>query len=141
MSDDLYRRDTLVLAHLRGYPEELRHYSNLIKQAHPRGMSALDFVLRRPAASDSLIAAVCRAVAAGESVLSAVEAAERFGVTPRAFLETIASQPDFPAPLFANAEKRIWRSEDIEARAGATGPPGGQASRGHRGQDPSLGDV
>src|SRR3989337_2091581 len=60
MADDLYQRDTLVLAHLRGYPEELRHYSNLIKQAHPRGMSALDFVLRRPAASDSSFATARR---------------------------------------------------------------------------------
>src|SRR3989304_4991458 len=82
MADDLYQRDTLVLQHLRGYPEELRHYSNLIKQAHPRGMSALDFVLRRPAASDSFIAAICRLVAAGEAVLSAVEGGERFGGPP-----------------------------------------------------------
>jgi len=115
VADDLYQRDTLVLQHLRGYPEELRHYSNLIKQAHPRGMSALDFVLRRPAASDSFIAAVCRLVAAGEEVLSAVEAAERFAVPPRTFLETIAARPDFPAPLFANAEKRVWRAGEVEA--------------------------
>ena len=138
MSDEFYKRDTLILAHLRGYPEELRHYSNLIKQAHPRGMSALDFVLRRPAASDSFIAAICRAVAAGESVLSAVEAAERFGVNPRAFLETIASQPDFPAPLFASENRRIWRAADIEARAEANRPAEGQASGG---QDPPLGDM
>jgi len=112
-ADDLYQRDTLALQHLRGYPEELRHYSNLIKQAHPRGMSALDFVLRRPAASDSFIAAVCRLVAAGEEILSAVEAAERFGVSPRVFLEEIASRPHFPAPLFAHAEKRLWRAADV----------------------------
>jgi hypothetical protein len=115
MADDLYARDTLVLQHLRGYPEELRHYSNLIKQAHPRGMSALDFVLRRPAASDSFVAAVCRLVAAGEHLLSAVEAAEHFGVAPRPFLETIAARPDFPAPLFAREEKRLWRAGDVEA--------------------------
>ncbi len=136
MADELYRRDTLVLAHLRGYPEELRHYSNLIKQAHPRGMSALDFVLRRPTASDSFIAAICRQVAAGEEVLSAVEAAERFSVAPRAFLETIASQPDFPFPLFASGDRRIWRAADIEARA-ATGTRG----QGPGGQDPSLADL
>ncbi len=118
MADELYQRDTLVLAHLRGYPEDLRHYSNLIKQAHPRGTSALDFVLRRPAASDSFIAAICRQVAAGEAVLSAVEAAERFGVNPRAFLETIAARPDFPAPLFASADKRIWRAGDVDAYHG-----------------------
>jgi len=127
-AEDLFQRDTLVLQHLRGYPEELRHYSNLIKQAHPRGMSALDFVLRRPAASDSLIAAVCRFVADGEEILSAVEAAERFGVNPRVFLETIAARPDFPAPLFAHAEKRLWRAADVQwyqDRHGETPPVGG----------------
>ncbi len=127
MADDLYQRDTRVLAHLRGYPEELRHYSNLIKQSHPRGTSALDFVLRRPAASDSFIAAICRLVAAGEEVLSAVEAAERFGVPPRTFLETIAARPDFPPPLFAHEEKRVWRTGDVEAyrqQHGETPPAG-----------------
>jgi len=127
MADDLYQRDTLVLQHLRGYPEELRHYSNLIKQAHPRGMSALDFVLRRPAASDSFIAAICRLVAAGEAVLSAVEAAERFEVPPRTFLETIAARPDFPPPLFAHDEKRVWRAGDVEVYRQQYGevPPAG----------------
>jgi hypothetical protein len=113
--EDAFQRDTLVLRHLRGYPEELRHYSNLIKQAHPRGISALDFVLRRPAASDSFIAAVCRLVADGEDLLSAVEAAERFGLPPRAFLETIAARPDFPPPLFASGDRRVWPARDVEA--------------------------
>lgn len=128
-ADDLFQRDTLVLQHLRGYPEELRHYSNLIKQAHPRGMSALDFVLRRPAASDSFIAAVCRLVAGGEEILSAVEAAEWFGVSPRAFLEEIAARPDFPAPLFANAAKRLWRAADV------------QTYQHRHGEAPPAGDV
>ena len=136
MDDELYQRDTLVLAHLRGYPEELRHYSNLIKQAHPRGMSALDFVLRRPTASDSFIAAVCRQIAAGEEILSAVEAAERFAVTPRAFLETIAAEPDFPAPLFASGDRRIWRAADIEAR-----PEVRSRGQGPGGKTPSLGEL
>lgn len=112
---DFFQRDTLVLQHLRGYPDELRHYSNLIKQAHPRGMSALDFVLRRPAASDSMIAAVCRLVAAGETIYSAVEAAERFNLPPRAFLETMAARPDFPVPLFVSGERRLWRAGDVDA--------------------------
>src|SRR3989304_72674 len=139
MADDLYQRDTLVLQHLRGYPEELRHYSNLIKQAHPRGMSALDFVLRRPAASDSFIAAICRLVAAGEAVLSAVEAAERFGGPPPTFLETITARPDFPPPLFPPDDKRVWRGGAGGGRRGAWGsrpapsgdrsPPGGPSRR------------
>lgn len=125
--EDAFQRDTLVLPHLRGYPEELRHYSNLIKQAHPRGTSALDVVLRRPAASDSFVAAVCRLVAAGEEVLSAVEAAERFALPPRTFLETIAARPDFPPPLFANGDRRVWRASDVEEhlrRHGHTPPVG-----------------
>ncbi len=127
MAGDLFARDAQVLPHLRGYPEELRHFSNLIKQAHPRGISALEFVLRRPAASDSFIAALCRLVAAGEAVLSAVEAAERFGVSPRVFLDVIAARPDFPAPLFARGEKRLWRAGDVEAyiRRRGQAPPGG----------------
>ncbi len=125
--NELYQRDIRVLQHLRGYPEELRHYSNLIKQAHPRGMSALDFVLRRPPASESFIAAICRLVAGGEEIVSAVEAAERFGIPPRAFLETIASRPEFPAPLFASAERRVWRTADVQAyeqQHGETPPVG-----------------
>lgn len=127
MAGDLFARDAQVLPHLRGYPEELRHFSNLIKQAHPRGISALEFVLRRPAAGDSFIAALCRLVAAGEAVLSAVEAAERFGVPPRVFLDVIAARPDFPTPLFARGEKRLWRAGDVEAYIGRHGqaPPGG----------------
>lgn len=127
--DEAFQRDMLVLRHLRGYPEELRHYSNLIKQAHPRSTSALEFVLRRPAASDSFVAAVCRLVAAGEEMLSAVEAAERFGLPPRTFLETIAVRPDFPPPLFANGDRRVWRARDVE-----------EALRRH-GQAPPVGNL
>jgi hypothetical protein len=121
----LFQRDALILPHLRGYPEDLRHFSNLIKQAHPRGMSALDMVLRRPPASDSYIAALCRLVASGEQVLSAVEAAELFGVSPRTFLETIASRPDFPAPLFVSGDRRLWRLSDVESYRRAHDQPDG----------------
>ncbi|MDR7481524.1 MAG: hypothetical protein QN203_03340 [Armatimonadota bacterium] len=113
--------DAKVLTHLRGYTEDLRHYSNLIKQAHPRGISALRLVLSRPQASDSLIAAVCRAVAEGIPIVSAVEAAEQFGLPPRRFLDEVAARPDFPAPLFASGHRRIWRAEDV-ARYRATRP-------------------
>ncbi len=113
--------DLKVLVHLRGYPEDLHHFSNMIKQANPRGTSALRLVLSRPAASDSLIAAICRAVADGVSVLSAVEAAERFSVPPRQFLDEIAARSDFPAPLFAAGHRRIWRAVDIETYAAQHG--------------------
>lgn len=107
--------DLKVLAHLRGYPEDLRHYSNLIKQAHPRGMSALRMVLGRPAASASLIAAIARYVSKDVPIVSVIAAAELFEVPPRQFLDEIASRPDFPAPLFAADHRRIWRLADVEA--------------------------
>jgi hypothetical protein len=113
MDRQIFEEDLRVLSHLRGYPEDLRRYSTLIKQAHPRGMSALKLVLNRPAASDSVIAAVCRHVAAGVEIASSVEAAELFGVPPDAFLEQVAARPDFPEPLFAAAHRRIWRRADL----------------------------
>lgn len=125
MSDQSFDEDLKVLAHLRGYPEDLRHYSNLIKQAHPRGASALRHILGRPASSASLIAAVCRYVAEGIPIASAIEAADLFGVPPRQFLDEIASRADFPAPLFAVDHRRIWRLADLETyrtRGSAGGP-------------------
>lgn len=115
MDGGFIEEDLKVLAHLRGYPEDLHHYSNLVKQAHPRGISALGLVLGRPAAMDSLIAAVCRAVASGVPIASAVEAAERLGVPTAQFLDEIASREDFPAPIFASGHRRLWRLEEIEA--------------------------
>ncbi|MGQ0548812.1 MAG: hypothetical protein ACT4PY_03970 [Armatimonadota bacterium] len=125
MSDQPFDEDLKVLAHLRGYPEDLRHYSNLIKQAHPRVTSALRHILGRPASSASLIAAVCRYVAEGIPIASAIEAADLFGVPPRQFLDDIASRADFPAPLFAVDHRRIWRLADLEAyrTRGSAGRP------------------
>lgn len=125
MDQAVFDEDLKVLSHLRGYAEELRRYSNLIKQAHPRKLSALTLVLGRPAASDSLIAAVCRYVAEGTPIASAVEAAELFGVAPTVFLSEIAARPGFPEPLFAVEHRRIWRLADLEAYR--TGPATGTA--------------
>jgi hypothetical protein len=110
-----FQEDLVVLAHLRGYPDDLRRFSTLIKQAHPRGISALRLVLGRPAASTSLIAALCRAVAEGVPIASAVEAAELFGLPPARFLADVASRPDFPAPLFAAGDRRLWRRAELDA--------------------------
>jgi hypothetical protein len=115
MDQTIFEEDLKVLSHLRGYTEDLRHYSNLIKQAHPRGMSALKLVLGRPQASNSLIAAACRYVSEGIPIASAVEAAEMFDVPPAAFLSEVASRPDFPEPLFAAEHRRLWRRADLEA--------------------------
>jgi len=126
MAEGMLDEDLQVLGHLRGYPDDLHHFSNMIKQANPRGMSALRLVLSRPAATDSLIAAICRQVADGVPIVSAVEAAERFSVPPRQFLDEIAARPDFPAPVFAAGHRRIWRATEIQAYLAAhgTGAPG-----------------
>jgi hypothetical protein len=120
----IFEEDLKVLSHLRGYAEDLRHYSNLIKQAHPRGMSALKLVLGRPQASDSLIAAACRYVSEGVPIASAVEAAEMFTLSPPAFLTEVASRPDFPEPLFASEHRRLWRRADLEAYRSRHAPGG-----------------
>ncbi len=113
--DSAFDLDFKVLIHLRGYPEELRRYSNLMKQSHPRGTSAVEFLLKRPVAPDGFVEAICRLVRDGEDILSAVEVAERVGFSPRAFLEEVASQPDFPPPLFRQMHRRVWRTADVEA--------------------------
>jgi hypothetical protein len=118
-----FEEDLKVLGHLRGYAEELKTFSNTIKQANPRGMSALRLVLGRPTSSTSLIAAVCRYVADGVPIASAVEAAERFGLPARRFLDEVAARPDFPAPLFAHEHRRLWRLADIDTYL-ASHPPG-----------------
>lgn len=109
-----FPHDLAVLAHLRGYPEDLRRYSNLIKQAHPRGMSAVEFLLKRPSTGD-FVEAVSRLVRDGVEIVTVVAAAEMAGVPPRTFLEEIASRADFPAPLYRKEHRAAWRRADVEA--------------------------
>lgn len=122
MAADAFDEDLKVLGHLRGYPDEVKTFGNTIKQSNPRGMSAVRLVLGRPASATSLIAAVCRYVADGVAIASAVEVAERFGLPPRRFLDEVAARPDFPAPLFAHEHRRLWRLSDIDAYS-ASHPP------------------
>lgn len=112
--EQAFPQDFKVLEHLRGYPEELRRYANLLKQTHPRGQSAVEFLLKRPATGD-FVEAVCRLVQNGVEIVSAVEAAALAGVSPRAFLDEIASRPDFPAPLFRQDHRALWRRADVDA--------------------------
>lgn len=107
--------DFKVLQHLRGYPEELRRYSNLLKQVHPRGTSAVHFLLKRPSSPDGFVEAVCRLVRDGEEIVSAVEAAELAATPPKMFFDQIASRPDFPPPLFSRGYRVVWRRADVEA--------------------------
>ena len=122
MATDSFDEDLKVIGHLRGYPDEVKTFGNTIKQANPRGMSAVRLVLGRPTSATSLIAAVCRYVAEGVPIASAVEAAERFGLPPRRFLDEVASRPDFPTPLFAHEHRRLWRQADIDTYL-ASHPP------------------
>lgn len=107
--------DFAVLAHLRGYPEELRRFSNLVKQAHPNGRTAVEFFLSRPVAENSFIAALCRLVSSGENVATVVEAAEMLGVPPSALLDP-ARTADLPPPLSGDGRHRLWRRADVAAR-------------------------
>ena len=112
--EQAFPQDFKVLEHLRGYPEELRRYSNLLKQTHPRGQSAVEFLLKRPASGD-FVEAVCRLVQDGVEIVSAVEAADLAGVSPRTFLDEVASRPDFPAPLFRQDHRALWRRAEVDA--------------------------
>ncbi len=107
--------DLAVLAHLRGYPAELRRFSNLMKQAHPQGRTAAEFFLSRPVAEDSFVAALCRLVQAGEDVVTVVEAAELIGVSPSTLLDP-ARAVQLPPPIFGDGRHRVWRRADVVAR-------------------------
>jgi hypothetical protein len=111
MDDGPHPLDTMVLHHLRGFPDELRRFSNFLKQAH--GRSAIDFVLSRPAPENSFLAAVCRAVRDGEDAVTVVEAAEMLGIPPAAMLAR--SPAELPEPLWGEGRYRLWRRADIAA--------------------------
>lgn len=107
-------RDFEVLQHLRGYPEELHRFANLMKQTHPRGMSAAQFLLNRAGAQNGFLETICRMVINNETLLTAVEAAELAGVAPKAFLESVAAQPAFPPPIFRQEHRAIWHKADVK---------------------------
>jgi hypothetical protein len=109
-----FPQDAAVLAHLRGYPDDLRRFANLVKQTHPRGTSAVEFLLRRPPAGE-FVEALARAVRDGVEIVTAVEAAALAKRTPQEFLQALAARPDFPAPLYRRDHRAIWRRAEVLA--------------------------
>lgn len=109
-----FAQDFEVLQHLRGYPEELHRYANLMKQTHPRGMSAVEFLLGRAGAQEGFLETICRMVKGGEPLVTAVEAAELAGVNPRTFLDDVAARDNFPPPVFRREHRVVWRKGDVD---------------------------
>jgi hypothetical protein len=116
--------DLVVLGHLRGYPDELRRFSNLMKQAHPHRGVASEFFLSREVSGDSFVAALARLAQAGEDIVTVVEAAELLGRRP-ADLLSLAQEAGFPRPLFGEGRHQIWRRADIMAWPNGRAPQGG----------------
>lgn len=114
--------DAIVLHHLRGFPEELHRFGNVVKQAH--GRSGVEFFLSRPAPQDSFLAALCRAALNGEDVVTVVEAAEVLR-RPAAALLTPESESALPAPLWGTGRHRLWRRADIMRYAAGAVPETG----------------
>jgi len=114
--------DVAVLTHLRGYPDELRRFSTVLKQAHPPGRTAVEFILSRPVSADAFVVSLCRLVRSGEDVVTVVEAADVLGVPPVRVLD-LAAKPGFPRPLAGADRYQVWRRADIAAFRRRGGAP------------------
>lgn len=123
LAQDAMALDVQVLAHLRGYPEELRRFATLMKQAHPRGLSAAAFLLARAGGGEGFLEAVCRLVTDGADVVTAVEAAALAGVPPAEAAE-LSTRPGFPAPVYGRGRRALWRRADVERYAHRHRPAG-----------------
>jgi hypothetical protein len=123
----------MVLRHLRGFPDELHRFSNVVKQAH--GRSAVELFLSRPAAGDSFLAALCRAARDGQDVVTVVEAAELLH-RPAANLLTADAEAALPPAWWGTGRHRLWHRADIARYAetvtsdGAGRGPAGPANSG-----------
>ncbi len=110
--------DLQVLAHLRGFPEELERYANLVKHAHPRGRSACALIIHRPGPR-GFLRRLCQLVAAGVPVVTTWEAAALLGVEPPQLLEMVA-RGQLPPPEFQEGWRIIWRRQAVEGWKGGT---------------------
>ncbi len=97
--------DLVVLSHLRGFPQDLRRYSNLIKHAHPQGKSAVAIMIQRP--GSGFLRRLCELVASGEDVVTTMEAAELIGVPAETLLARLQAGT-LPKPLYHAGVRVIW---------------------------------
>ncbi|MCS7174011.1 MAG: hypothetical protein N0A24_11720 [Armatimonadetes bacterium] len=104
-------QDLEVLPHLRGFPEDLARFTNLLKQAHPRGRSAIGLIIHRPG-PDRFLRRVCEAVARGEAILTTYEAAALLGL-PAGELVRRLEAGELPEPVYREGQKLIWRREQL----------------------------
>lgn len=115
--------DREILSHLRGFPEELERYANLVKHAHPLGRSACGMIIHRPGPS-GFLRRLCELVASGQSVVTTWEAARLAGGSPADLLERL-DRGELPPPEFRDGVRVIWRLEVLEewlrGRGEATG--------------------
>ncbi|MCL6500336.1 MAG: hypothetical protein K6U07_10015 [Firmicutes bacterium] len=100
--------DLAVIAHLRGFPEDLERYANLVKHAHPKGKSAVALIIHRP--GSGFLRRLCELVASGEDVVTTAEAARLLRTTPQQLLERL-DRGEVPVPEFRDGAKVIWRRE------------------------------
>ncbi|MDR7416510.1 MAG: hypothetical protein QN193_11550 [Armatimonadota bacterium] len=105
-------RDLEVLPHLRGFAEELARFSNLLKQAHPRGRSAIGLIIHRPG-PDRFLRRVCEAVARGETILTTYEAADLLGLSAEELVRRLEAG-ELPEPVYREGRKIIWRREQLQ---------------------------
>jgi len=73
----------------------------------------VECLLKRPPSPDGFIEALCRLVRDGVDVLTGVEVAQRVGEDPGA-IDQITTQLGFPASVFSNAGRGIWRRQDVD---------------------------
>lgn len=104
--------DREVLAHLRGFPEELERYANLVKHAHPHGRSACGLIIHRPG-PEGFLRRLCQLVAEGVAVVTTWEAANLLGTDPAHLLELL-EQGQLPQPEFRDGARVVWRRQALE---------------------------
>jgi len=104
--------DLEVLTHLRGFPEELERYANLVKHAHPLGRSACGLIIHR-SGRQGFLRRLCELVASGEPVVTLLEGAALLGCSPAQLLERL-DRGELPAPEFRDGPRVIWRRQALQ---------------------------